>query len=114
MPKLAKIEKKVYNKNQFTKTVDTQFRTFIPQQEEIRRVSVREFFRIYEQIFFNIPINGEIDSHEYLIRRSSELVDITPDIQPLLNEISELRTRLLEANTRVLELETQQALSVNI
>ena len=99
---MAKVDlrKTVYNRNEFDKVVgDRNFTTFTPPTED-PELTVDEFFQAYEDLFLTIPVNGSNKSHEYLIRRSSELVGFqrtTEDIQPLLDEISSLRQQLLEA-----------------
>jgi hypothetical protein len=65
---------------------------------------------MYEDLYFQIPAEGETNSHEYLIRRSSEIFQLGQDItnlQPLLDEIGDLRIQLLEANNRIFDLENQ-------
>ena len=55
---------------------------------------------------YEIPAEGSSNSHEYLIRESSKLVQLEKDdteIQPLLDEITNLRTRLLEMNVENVE-----------
>lgn len=102
------VEKTVFEKGNFEKVIDTSFKTFVRPATSTETTSVEEFFRIYDEIFFEIPAEGEINSHEYLIRRSSEIVDVSPDsqdIQPLLDEIAQLRERLLLANEQILELQ---------
>lgn len=54
-------------------------------------------------------MEGENNSHEYLVRKSSELINFeanTEEIQPLLDEIAQLRQQLLSANQQILDLET--------
>ena len=102
------VEKTVLEKGNFEKVIDTSFKTFVRPATSTETTSVEEFFRIYDEIFFEIPAEGEINSHEYLIRRSSEIVDVSPDsqdIQPLLDEIAQLREQLLLANEQILELQ---------
>lgn len=104
-----KIQKTVFNATEFNKVVDTSFSTFTQPVVEEDTDTVENFFRLYEKLYFVIPPEGEVDSHEYLIRRSSELVDFektTEEIQPLLDEISQLREQLLQANQQILDLET--------
>jgi hypothetical protein len=65
---------------------------------------------MYEDLYFQIPAEGETNSHEYLIRRSSEIFQLGQDItnlQPLLDEIGDLRVQLLEASNRIFDLENQ-------
>ena len=73
---------------------------------------VEQFFEDYEDLYLDIPLEGEGTSHKYLIERSSELVEVQEallDIQPLLDEIAELRDQLLEANKKVVDLEIELA-----
>ena len=104
-----KIQKTVYDSTQFNKVVNRSFTSFTQPVAEEDVDTVENFFRLYEKLYFEIPPEGEVDSHEYLIRKSSELVDFektTEEIQPLLDEISQLREQLLQANQQILDLET--------
>lgn len=102
------VNKTVANKRTFQKVVDTSFNTFTPTPQDIG-VTVEQFFSEYENLFFEIPVEGEFNSHEYLAKRSGEISNFqatTTEIQPLLDEISNLRDQLLSANLRIVELET--------
>lgn len=104
-----KANKTVFNKEQYGKVVDREFTTFVPAVKEDTSVSVADFFTAYDELFYAIPATGSSNSHEYLIKRSSELVTFdqsTEDIEPLLNEITQLRTQLLEANKTIIELQS--------
>jgi hypothetical protein len=105
----VKIQKTVYNSVEFEKVVDRSFNTFVQPIAEEDPDTVDEFFRLYEKLYFVIDVEGETDSHEYLIKKSSELVNFersTEEIQPLLDEIAQLREELLQANQQILDLET--------
>lgn len=105
MAKDIQIKKTVYTKTDFDKVVDRSFKTFVTDAEEAT-VTVDEFFAIYEDLFYDIPVLGDNLSHEYLINKSSELVEIrtdTQDIQPLLDEIATLREQILEYQQQLLE-----------
>tara|TARA_B100000497_G_C7249688_1_gene179334 strand:- start:69 stop:440 length:372 start_codon:yes stop_codon:yes gene_type:complete len=107
-----KIQKTVYTKDSFGKVVDREFKSFITEEEETSVKTVEQFFKDYEELYLDIPLEGEGKSHKYLIERSSELVEIQEallDIQPLLDEIAELRDQLLEANKKVVDLEISLA-----
>lgn len=107
MAEKIELKKTVFPRNEFQKVVNTSFTTFVEPVEETE-VSVDDFFVEYERLYFEIPVTGEVNSHEYLIRRSRELVDFeedTVDIQPLLEEIASLREQLLTANQTILELQ---------
>ena len=105
------IQKTVYNREKYRKVVDREFSTFVspPPEDD---PTVEDFFNLYEALFYEIPAEGETGSHTYLIQKSSELVDFEKDnidIQPLLDEIADLRQQLLEANTEILQLEIEAA-----
>lgn len=106
-----KIQKTVFNKEQFGKVVDNSFKTFTQPVDADSLPTVAEFFENYRQLYYEIPIEGD-DSHTTLIEESSKLVDYekdTEDIQPLLDEIAILREQnnlLVQQN---FELEASQA-----
>jgi hypothetical protein len=103
------IVKTVFNTGKFNKVVDTSFKTFTQPVPEEDLDTPEELFRLYEKLYFSIDITGETNSHEYLIKKSSELVNfdrVTEDIQPLLDEIAQLREQNLSLNQQLLDLET--------
>ena len=101
----VQIQKTVYQKEQFEKAIDTEFRTFVDPEPEQDTDSIAELFRLYDKLFFEIPLEGDINSHRYLLEKTLELINIETndeEIQPLLDEISTLREQLLVANTQLL------------
>lgn len=107
-----RISKTVFNKDNFDKVIDRNFSTYLQPPAEEDEMSIEEFFVEYDRLFYDIPPEGEIDSHRFLIVRSSELVDFdkdTEDIQPLLDEIAQLRNQNLEQAGQIIELQTQIA-----
>lgn len=103
------IQKTVLNSTTFNKVVDTSFSTFTQPVVEEDPDTVEELFRLYDKLYFDIDVTGDINSHEYLVKKSSELLNFsttTEDIQPLLDEIAQLREQLLIANQQILTLET--------
>jgi len=98
-----------FDKTSLSKVVDRRITTFVNEDNTAPSLTVEEFFAEYERLYFDIPINGENQSHEYLIKKSSELlaVDTTQDIQPLLDEIASLRDQLLELTRQNIELQSQ-------
>lgn len=104
-----KIVRTVFNTTEFTKVVDNSFKTFTQPIPEEDLDTTEEFFRLYEKLYYVIDIEGETNSHQYLVKKSSELLNfdtVTEDIQPLLDEIAQLREQLLSANQQILDLET--------
>ena len=102
------LNRAVYGANSFGKVVDTRFKQLAPPTpEEEEEITVEQFFELYDRLFFQIPVFGEFNSHEYLVKRSSEYIgaDTVSDTeQALLEEINSLRAQLLESNKAALQL----------
>jgi hypothetical protein len=95
------LNKEVYQKDQYTKVIDTSFSQLVDTTPEVETpvTTVPEFFELYNELFFQIPKTG-IQSHEELIKRSTEYIGFSPlndQIQALLEEITDLRRQLLES-----------------
>jgi len=106
------IRKTVYNKEHLNKVVKREFTTFKQPVPEDVQLTIEDFFALYEELFYEIPINGDAGTHEYLVNRSSELYkldDSTADIQPLLDEITNLRTQIIDNETEIIALQEQVA-----
>jgi len=103
------IQKTVYNTADFSKVVDNTFKTFTQPVVAEDPDTPEELFRLYEKLYYTISVTGPTDSHEYLVKKSSELLTfdrVTEDIQPLLDEIAQLRQQNLALNQQILALET--------
>ena len=117
MSESVNLNKQVYDKRQYTKIIDTSFKQLGVQtiQEQIdQQPTVDEFFNMYNELFYQIPELGTTNSHEYLIKKSSEYIafDANQDeIIALQNEIAQLRTDLLDAQKQVIELQTGTTLT---
>ena len=108
----SRIRKTVYDKDNFDKVIDRSFNSYLQEDDTPEAMSIEEFFVEYERLYYDIPTEDEVESHLYLIRKSSELVDFdkdTEDIQPLLDEIAQLRNQNLEQANPIIELQTQIA-----
>lgn len=104
-----RIQKTVQSKEEFDKVIDSSFTTFVDAQAAVNTDTVEELFRLYDKLYYEIPIEGVSNSHTYLLQESSKLVDLEKDltdVQPLLDEITELRERILLLNQQNLELQT--------
>lgn len=109
MPQELNLYREVYGQNTYTRVVDTEFKQLVDpvETEVIQDVTVEEFFNIYESLFFEIPINGDTNSHEYLVRRSTEYLGgavISDNEKALLEEINSLRQQLLDTNTNLIDI----------
>ena len=103
------IKKTVFSTTDFNRVVNTSFETFTQPIPEEDTDTPEELFRLYEKLYYVIDVEGEENSHQYLVKKSSELLTfdrVTEDIQPLLDEITQLREQLLQANQQIIDLET--------
>jgi hypothetical protein len=105
------LNKKVYAKNQYERVIDTNFSQLANTNPSLivptPIISVSEFFQNYNQIFFQIPKEGETNSHEYLVKTSSEYINVdlvNNDIQALIDEINILQQQNLELNQQIVNL----------
>jgi len=106
------LRKEVFNKAQYKQVIDTNFSQLgvasISASAE-DTISVEEFFSNYNDIFYDIPPNGETNSHEFLVEQSGQYInfeDISTEIIALQEEIAGLRKELLAEQIKVLELES--------
>jgi len=109
MAEKIELNKKVYGKITYPNVIDTEFSQLIkPQIEEvITTVTVEEFFQYYDDLFYDIPISGDFNSHTDLIKRSTEYVGVnqnTEEIDALLDEINQLRLENLTQQQTIDEL----------
>ena len=111
MSEEVKLIKEVYGRNTYTRVIDTSFtELYIPVTASVApstQESVELFFDAYNNLFFQIPATGELNSHEYLVRRSSEYLGggvLSDNERAYIEEINSLRQQLLEANTNYLNL----------
>ena len=114
MSKQVKIQKTVFNKAAFNETVNTEFTQLVttpdPSFFDINLATQNDFWILYEKFFYEIPKEGEINSHEYLAKTSGEYASYEPqaeEIQALLEEIAELRTENLEVRQEIVDVVQQ-------
>ena len=105
------IQRTVFNKNKFTKVVDTQFSQLINNQlvEETPSFTLNDFFQLYEDLFDQIPKEGDINSHQYILQKEADYLGVQidkDDVQSLLDEITSLRQEVLDSQTIINELTT--------
>lgn len=102
--------KTIYSKVSFEDKIDTGFNELTSNQLSI---SIEEFFDLYNEMFFDIPKEGE-NSHSTIIQTSLDYVnDYENPLQALLDaQASELEAAIVaknEAETRLDSLIAQQA-----
>jgi hypothetical protein len=114
MAEQINLNKIVYSKTQYERVIDTSFTQLVEptpvSPTSIPSISVAEFFTNYQEIFYQIPKFGELNSHEYLIRTSqayigsSQIDDDT--IQALIDEVTQLRQENLDLQQQFLNTQT--------
>jgi hypothetical protein len=117
MSESIKLNKQVYNKNNYQKVIDTSFnqlgvKTISQQLDE--QPTVEDFFQMYNDLFYDIPELGINNSHEYLVKTSGGYIAFDPnseEIEALQAEIAQLRTELLDAQKQIVELQTGTTLA---
>ena len=70
-----KVSKKVFNQTQFDRVIDRDFKSFKKTEPVVNTDTVEELFRLYDKLLYVIPLEGSEASHQYLIEKSSELVN---------------------------------------
>jgi hypothetical protein len=117
MSENVNLNKQVYNKDQYTKVIDTSFKQLGVQsiQQQINdQPTVDDFFNMYNELFYDISETGEVNSHEFLIKKSSEYIGFEAnqeEIIALQAEIAQLRIDLLDSQKQVIELQTGTTLA---
>ena len=110
------LNKQVFNKIKFEQSVDTSFSQLVPKPEQmffdLDLATIDDFFTLYTNFFFEIPKEGETNSHTYLIKESSEYINfqqIDENIQALVDEITGIREELVNAELENMKLIQQLA-----
>ncbi len=107
MAENVNLNKEVFNKRDYTKTISTTFTQLDVKtvQEQIdEQPTVQEFFNLYNELFYEINELGETNSHEYLIKTSSQYIDFSKNdelVEALQREIAQLREELLETQQQL-------------
>jgi hypothetical protein len=108
MAEIIPVQQAVYNKDRFSKVIDTQFKEFAIQQPVAPEITVEDFFKLYDELFFNIPKEGNINSQRYILNRTAEYLGVKfaddTDVNALLEEITTLRQQLLTTESENLKL----------
>ena len=103
------VQKTVFNKNTYTRVIDTQFKQLLIQENEGENptFTIDDFFDLYDQLFYQIPREGDTNSHQYILQREADYLGVNiseEDIQALLNEITSLRQQVVDSQTIINDL----------
>ena len=110
------LSRQVFDKKKFNETVDTTFsqlgaQPIDPSFFDINLATQEDFWTLYDKFFFEIPKEGDTNSHAYLVQESSNYLGsqiVNEEIQALIGEISDLREENLELLKQNTELIKQQ------
>lgn len=107
------LKKSVFSKAQYLKTINTNFNelgvTSISEQIQ-NETSIEDFFQLYNGLFYDIPAEGDTNSHRYIVEQSGEYINFSQnleEIEALRAEITQLRTELLNSQIENVKLQTQ-------
>ena len=103
------VQKTVFNKDTYGRVINTQFSQFLNQNavEETLSFTIDDFFQLYEDLFYQIPKEGDSNSHQYILQKEADYLGISisqDDVQALLDEITLLRQQVLETQQTVNDL----------
>tara|TARA_Y100000356_G_scaffold134975_1_gene145878 strand:- start:3097 stop:3951 length:855 start_codon:yes stop_codon:yes gene_type:complete len=106
------LNRDVFNKTAFNNTIDTSFSQLDQAPPDLsffdpNLATVNDFFNIYQNLFYQIPKFGPINSHEYLVVEStaySNVIENQEQIDALLEEITDLREENLQLQLDINEL----------
>ena len=107
------LSRQVFNRAKFNETVNTEFTQLVsppdPSFFDVSLATLEDFWKLYVKFFYDIPKEGDTNSHAYLARTSGEYANyelIQEEIQALLDEIGEIRIENVELKTENIALET--------
>jgi hypothetical protein len=116
MAETINIEVVGYNRVELNNTINTTFTEFGTQAATtasavVNTITIPEFFDAYNTLFYQIPKTGETNSHEYLVKQSSEYIggaSTNLEIEALQAEITNLRQENLQLQQAILTLTPAQ------
>ena len=107
------LNKEVFNKRAYLKTIDTSFKELgikTIQEQVDEQPTVQEFFDMYNTLFYNINEFGPTNSHEFLIKTSQEYIGFEEEneiVELLQAEIASLREQLLNSQKQLADFAQQ-------
>jgi hypothetical protein len=104
------LNRTVFKKEAYENAIDTSFaQSSTPPPPLEDTISITEFFDLYDAIFYDIPVEGDINSHTYIALTSGEYANVgkdNEDVQALLDEITDLRQQNLELSQQLAGIQT--------
>lgn len=105
MAEQIQLNRTVYGKVTYPNVINTEFTQLLrPSPEEEPILTIDEFFQAYNDLFFEIPLLGDYNTHQELVKRSTEYIGVTQtsdEIEVLLEEINQLRLENLNLQQQI-------------
>lgn len=106
MSEQVQLNKTVYGKITYPNVINTEFTQLIRTAPETDTggITIDEFFQAYNDLFFEIPLLGDYNTHQELVKRSTEYIGVTQtsdEIEVLLEEINQLRLENLNLQQQI-------------
>ena len=115
---ISNLSQTVFDKQAFNETIDTDFselgntNTPDPSFFDVNLATQPDFWILYDKFFFDIPKEGDTDSHTYLVQTSGDYANFERDqsaMQDLMNEIAGLRIENVDLRIDKINLEEEIA-----
>jgi hypothetical protein len=111
MTQSVNLIKQVRGINTYKKAIDTSFSELVstapPTTSAASSITVDQFFQYYDNLFYDIPIQGSGNSHAYLVTRSQQYIGagvIDSEKQALIDEINSLRQQIIDLTQTYLQI----------
>tara|TARA_R100000951_G_C2558214_1_gene154715 strand:+ start:150 stop:521 length:372 start_codon:yes stop_codon:yes gene_type:complete len=113
MSKRLNLNKTLFDKLKYSRTIDNSFKELLPLplEEIVETLTIEEFFEAYNNLFFEIPKTG-LNSHNTLIQKSSEYIgdeQTNEELDALYAEVTALREQLLETQKELSDIQRAQS-----
>lgn len=106
MSEIIQLNKTVFGKVTYPNVINTEFTQLLrtTQEEEIETITIDQFFQAYNDLFYEIPLLGDYNTHQELVKRSTEYIgvtQVTDEVEVLLEEINQLRLENLTLQQQI-------------
>ena len=111
------LNRTVFKKEAYENAIDISFtQQATPPQPLEETISISEFFDLYDAIFYDIPVEGDTNSHMYIAQTSGDYAGFereNEDVQALLDEITELRQLNLELTQQLASIQVSSSIQTS-
>jgi hypothetical protein len=106
MAEQVQLNRVVYGKVTYPNVINTEFTQLLrpTPTEENNIITIDQFFQAYNDLFYEIPLLGDYNTHQELVKRSTEYIGVnqtSDEIEVLLEEINQLRLENLNLQQQI-------------